>query len=209
MLRLFVIGVMFVFAADVGFAAPGPAAPSTPRTGGNEAAEKNYKAGLRHKDAAWVYEEKIAGTKKEEDRMPYVQFVQRTYKRAVEAFQKAVAHDPNFHEAYSSLGYVLRKTGDLDGALKAYDRALELNPTYSEAIEYRAEAYFELGRIEDAKKAYAILAGLHKPYAVRLLDFAEKWVAEQDNMALQKKVGTWAKEQRAALGKVDGWVEKW
>lgn len=209
MLRYIVIVGLLTLACEVGFAAPGPAAPSTPRTGGNEAAEKNYKAGLRHKDAAWVYEEKMAGTQKEEDRIPYAKFVLRTYKQAVEAFQKAVDHDPNFHEAFSSLGYVLRKTGDLEGALKAYDRALALNPTYAEAIEYRAEAYFELGRIEEAQKGYAILAGLHKPYAARLLDFATQWVGRQTDVAKQKKVTAWAKEQRAALGKVDGWVEKW
>ena len=189
-------------------AAPGGAAPRTPKIGENEVARGHFKEGLRHRDAAWVYEEKMAGTK-EEDRAPYARFIQMTYKRAVDEFEKAIEIDAKFHEAFSSLGYVLRKTGDLDGAMKAYDQALRLNPNYSEAIEYRAEAYLMQGRVEEMKKAYGVLAVLNRPYAARLLTFVNQWADGETDMDLAKSVRAWAAEKKGELGEVETFVEKW
>ena len=189
-------------------AAPGGAAPRDQRIGNSEDAEKHYKAGLRHRDAAWVYEEKIAGLKNEKERATYAQFVQRTYKRALAEFQKATELDPKFHQAFSSLGYVRRKTGDMEGALAAYGRALELNPNYTEAIEYRAEAHLELGRFEDVQAAFDILAVLNKPHAARLLQFAGQWASKQNDADLKTTVLGWVAEKKAALGEIEP-VEKW
>ena len=71
-----------------------------------------------------------------------------------DALRAAIANNPQLHEAYSSLGYALRKTGRFDESIEAYNRALQLNPSYSEAIEYRAEAYLALGRLDEVKAAY-------------------------------------------------------
>lgn len=201
--------VLVLVGYGLSFAAPGGSAPHEPRMGQNQAAEKHYKDGLRHRDAAWVYEEKMTGTKGEKERAAYAKFIQQTYKRAVVEFEKAIEQDSKFYQAYSSLGYVRRKTGDLQAALKAYDQALKLNPTYPEAIEYRAEAYFELGRIEEAQKAYTLLVSLNKPHASRLLEFAEKWVVDQSDVKVRTNVSEWTKEKRAELGDVKEWIEKW
>ncbi|MFT5367091.1 MAG: tetratricopeptide (TPR) repeat protein [Candidatus Latescibacterota bacterium] len=209
MLRYGLVMVMLLSVYGVGLSAPGDSAPRTPRVGQTQMAEKYYKEGLLHRDAAWVYEEKMAGTVEEKDRAPYAKFIQNTYKRAVAAFEKAVEEDPKFYQAYSSLGYARRKAGDLEAALAAYDLALSLNPTYSEAVEYRAEAYFELGRIEAAQKAYLILEKLNKPYASRLLAFAEKWVAGQESEETRVAVLTWVNKKRETLGDVKEQIEKW
>jgi tetratricopeptide (TPR) repeat protein len=203
---LVVVGVLIACCVE---AAPGGSAPRVPRTGQNQAAEKHYKEGLRHRDAAWVYEEKMAGTKTEKDRAAYAKFIQHTYLRALAEFEKAVENDDQFYQAYSSLGYVRRKTGNLVDALTAYDKALALSPTYAEAIEYRAEAYLELDRVEDAQKAFGILASLNKPYAARLLDFTEKWAQAHADQEVGHTMLTWVEEKREALGEVKDWVEKW
>lgn len=194
---------------SVSLAAPGGASPRTPHAGKNQKAEKYYMDGLRHRDAAWVYEEKMAGTVDEKDRAPYARFIQTTYRRAIEAFEKAIAEDPKFYQAFSSLGYVRRKTGDLEGGLEAYDMALNLSPSYAEAIEYRAEAYFELGRVDEAQSAYLVLTGLSKPYAARLLEFAEKWAQGSGSEKTRVAVLDWVKENRESLGNTKGFIEKW
>ena len=203
---LVVVGILVACCVE---AAPGGSAPRVPRTGQNMAAEKHYKEGMRHRDAAWVYEEKMAGTKTEKDRAAYAKFIRHTYERALSEFEQAIEMDDQYFQAYSSLGYVRRKTGNLVDALTAYDQALALNPTYAEAIEYRAEAYLELGRIEEAQKAYGILASLNKPYAARLLEFAEQWAQSHVDEQIQKDLLTWVQEKREALGEVKDWVEKW
>lgn len=203
---LVVVGLLLACRVE---AAPGGAAPRVPRTGQNQAAEKHYKEGLRHRDAAWVYEEKMAGTKTEKDRAAYAKFIMHTYERALAEFERAIENDDQYYQAYSSLGYVRRKTGNLTDALTAYDKALALNPTYAEAIEYRAEAYLELDRVGEAQKAYGILASLNKPYAARLLIFAEKWAQAHDDKKIQTDLLSWVKEKREVLGEVKDWVEKW
>jgi cytochrome c-type biogenesis protein CcmH/NrfG len=59
--------------------------------------------------------------------------------------------NPRLHEAFSSLGYAYRKTGDFDQALQAYERALVLAPGYAAAIEYQAEAHLGLNRTTETQ----------------------------------------------------------
>ncbi len=92
-------------------------------------------------------------------------------------FQRAVRNDPNMYQAYSELGFTLRKLGKYDESLAAYDKALELRGDYSPAIEYRAEAYLGLNRIEDAKQAYAILFAGDRPRADILMGAMKSYVA--------------------------------
>jgi tetratricopeptide (TPR) repeat protein len=200
-----------VICVGIGFfeAAPGGSAPRVPRVGNNPAAEKHYKEGLRHRDAAWVYEEKMSGTKTDKERDTYARFIQMTYERACLEFEQAVEADPDFYQAYSCLGYVSRKTGKMEAALIAYDRALSLSPTYAEAVEYRAEAYFLLGRLEEGQGAFDLLASLNKPYAARLLDFAQKWAESDAEEETGVAVLKWVGEKRESLGEVKTRIEKW
>ena len=196
--------ILMLMVSSNGIAAPGGPAPRKSKTSENEAALRHYREGLRHRDAAWVYEEKMAGTQGEE-RESYARFIQTTYRRALDEFRKATALDSTHYQAFSSLGYILRKTGDMDGALAAYDRALALNPNYAEAIEYRAEAHVMLGRVDDMKRAYGVLAELNRPHAARLLTFVTQWADRKDNAELR----AWAKKKKEALGEVEEFIEKW
>jgi len=188
--------------------APSKPAPRKPKEGQNEIAIRHHKEGLRHRDAAWVYEEKMSLTEGEE-RETYARFIQDLYNRALGEFVKATEQDSTYYQAFSSLGYVKRKTGDMDGALAAYNRALTLNPNYAEAIEYRAETYLIVGRVEDMKKAYGVLAALNRPHAARLLTFVTQWTDSATDADMATSLRTWASEQKEKLGEVKKFIEKW
>lgn len=158
-------------------APPAGAAPSVTRTP-QEVAEAAYNQGLKHRDKAWELEEKAAAAS-DGEREKLLGKARKQYEKAIPLFRNATERVPSFHQAYSALGYALRKTGDYDESLKAYDRALQLSPTYGEAIEYRAEAYLGLHRIEDAKKSYIQLFNLDRSLADQLMDAMEAWLEER------------------------------
>lgn len=87
--------------------------------------------------------------------------------------------NPRLHEAFSSLGYAYRKTGDFDQALQAYERALVLAPGYAAAIEYQAEAHLGLNRTTEAQQAYDWLFLNDPEKAQALLDAADEWMEQR------------------------------
>ncbi|MEA2238776.1 MAG: hypothetical protein QOC81_3500 [Thermoanaerobaculia bacterium] len=94
-------------------------------------------------------------------------------------FERAVKNDPSLYQAYSELGFTLRKMGKFDESLAAYDKSLALNPDYTPALEYRAEAYLGLNRIEDARKTYTGLFAADRPRADALLIAMKGFVASR------------------------------
>ena len=152
--------------------APTPQAPSlTPQ----QQAMIAYNEGLEHRKKAWKLEEEAAsgaGAKAEKKAMK----AQKAYKKAIGKFRTAVEQVPDFHQAFSSLGYSLRKTGQYQESLEAYDRALAIDPLYTQAIEYRGEAYLGLGRIEEAKGAYIQLFQSDRERAAELMTAMKRWL---------------------------------
>ena len=138
----------------------------------------DYNEGLEHRDRAWELEEEAAAAmgEKAEKKMAKAR---KSYEKAIRSFRAAVRQKPDFHEAWSSLGYALRKTGDYEGSLAAYDRALTLDASYVEAIEYRGEAYLGLNRIEDAKDAYMQLFRMDRERAAELMTAMKSWLNER------------------------------
>ncbi|RMF28848.1 MAG: tetratricopeptide repeat protein, partial [Candidatus Nitrosothermus koennekii] len=59
------------------------------------------------------------------------------YKEALEAFDKAIAIDPNFADAWNNKGVALAKLKRYEEALEAFDKALEINPKFAEAKNAR------------------------------------------------------------------------
>lgn len=169
---LLLVGLFCGDADGAGSSTKAPAGES----GSVEDAIRHFNQGIRHRNKAWDYEQKAEGVAKAEDRKAYDRIVAVEYEKAKEAFQKAISADKSMHQAHGSMGYVLRKLGDFEGALKAYATSLELKPDYDLAIEYRGEAYLDLDRLDDAFEAYERLKALDSRYASALVQATATWV---------------------------------
>ncbi len=182
---------------------PDPAPELTPE----QKAVKAYNGGLEHRNRAWKLEEEIAsteGAKAEKKAMK----AQKAYKKAIERFRTAVEEVPNFHQAHSSLGYALRKTGQYEESLAAYDRALAIDPRYAEAIEYRGEAFLGLDRAEEAKGAYMQLFQIDRERAAELMTAMKRWLDERRSDAGElseeaiESFATWVEERSELVAQV-------
>ena len=155
--------------------APAPAPVQTPEEAGKAA----YNLGLKHRDKAWGLEDKAKAATTDAEREKFLDKARKQYGKSIPLFETATEKIPSFYQAYSSLGYALRKTGDFEASLDAYDRALELAPFYGEAIEYRAEAYLGLGRLDEVKDAYMLLFAKERALADELMEAMQTWVEER------------------------------
>ncbi len=105
--------------------------------------------------------------------------IARGLENAAADFERATKNDPNLVQAFSELGFTLRKLGRYPESLAAYDKALDLQPGFSPAIEYRAEAMLGLNQLDEVKKAYVTLFGGDRPKADALMVSMKSWVAER------------------------------
>jgi len=81
----------------------------------------------------------------------------RTHERissALEAYDEALALQPQSAEAHTGRGLALRDAGRRHEALLEFHRALELDPRDGVAVLGLAETYRSLGRVEEARAAY-------------------------------------------------------
>lgn len=70
--------------------------------------------------------------------------------RAADLYRQAVELEPNNSGLYNNWGVVLRRQGDLQGAIRAYQRALELDPNLSAVYLNLGLAYLVERRWEEA-----------------------------------------------------------
>ena len=61
-------------------------------------------------------------------------FAHQEFPKAIEAFKKVLAADPNNPEAHSYMGFILVQAGHGDGALMAFDKALSQAPNFPMAL---------------------------------------------------------------------------
>jgi cytochrome c-type biogenesis protein CcmH len=61
-------------------------------------------------------------------------FARQDFPKAIEAFKKVLAADPNNPEAHSYMGFILVQAGHGDGALMAFDKALSQAPNFPMAL---------------------------------------------------------------------------
>lgn len=73
---------------------------------------------------------------------------------ALESFDRAIACEPGFADAYGNRANVLADMGRLGEAVVAFDRALALRPNNAEDICNRASVLADLGRLEEALAGY-------------------------------------------------------
>jgi protein O-GlcNAc transferase len=84
---------------------------------------------------------------------------------AVTAFNRALAVNPNFPDAYNNLGNALNAQGKLEDAISAYQTAIKLNPKYTEAYNNLAAIHISKNETNSAIVAYkkALAAAPHHP----------------------------------------------
>lgn len=70
---------------------------------------------------------------------------------AVDAYRRALARCPHFHDVRYRLGLALRELGRPDAALTEFRRVLRGNPRFLEAAVQRAVTLYSLGRTEVAR----------------------------------------------------------
>lgn len=72
------------------------------------------------------------------------------HQEAVLEFQEAVGMDPQFADAWNSLGETLRDRGDMDEAIRCYEKALAVQPDHGRAQYNLGETFCLAGRLNDA-----------------------------------------------------------
>ena len=92
---------------------------------------------------------------------------QQDFAEAVKHFGHATAINPNFANAFNSLGYAHRNNDDLDGAKAAFARYVELIPDEANPYDSYAELLMEMGEYDEAIENYrkAIELDPHFPSA--------------------------------------------
>lgn len=104
------------------------------------------------------------------------------YKKAVEAFEKAVKQDPKFAFAWDNLGLNYRRLNDFDKAIESYSKSLKIDPEGMMPLQNIAVAYQYKKEYKNAIDAYERLSkvdptnpevfyGIGTVYATNLKDF--------------------------------------
>jgi len=99
----------------------------------------------------------------------YLGYFDETQK-AIDFFHKAIRVDPEYSEAYNSLGYAHEKLGQYDVAIPYYKKALAnlLYANPAKAFVNMGRAYYRTGRYDEAatafKEAIKRAPGLDLPY---------------------------------------------
>ncbi len=179
--------------------ASGSSLRSTPQKTPKQKAVSYYKKGIKYRDKAWNYEEKAALETNEKKTAKLFKKAQKEYKKAIKKYRAAIKKVPAFYQAHSSLGYALRKTGDIEGSLLAYNESVKINPVYPEAIEYRAETYLQLNRFEEVKKAYMeLFEDYPREYSDQLMKAMAVWNEEYEQSSVEdaESFSKWFKERQ-------------
>jgi len=107
----------------------------------------------------------------------------KSLENAAADFQRAIKAESTMYQAYSELGFCLRKLGRYQESLDTYNKGLEIEPRWAPGIEYRAEAYLGLNKLDEAKAAYTTLFGGDRARADILFDSMKAWVTEHKTNA--------------------------
>ena len=76
------------------------------------------------------------------------------YKRAIEEFDRAIAHNPDYSPAYNNRGLAYGELGRNERAIEDFDRAIARDPANALAYYNRGRTYHGLGQYERAIEDY-------------------------------------------------------
>ena len=76
----------------------------------------------------------------------------KRYAEALPLLQQVLAQNGDDANAHNLLGFVYRKSGNLDAAFRHYEIALRLNPAHRGAHEYVGEAYLMVNNLAKAEE---------------------------------------------------------
>jgi tetratricopeptide (TPR) repeat protein len=114
--------------------------------------------------AAWSFPSRSAAATDPTYRAAIQLIDTQRFAEAVPLLKQVVVRDPGQADAYSELGFALRKLGDYAAALAYYRIALQLDPHHLGATEYLGELYAESGDLPNAEAQLARVAEIcHGP----------------------------------------------
>lgn len=93
---------------------------------------------------------------------------QRRFFEAAAALEEACEFDPEFADAYSNLGAVLRRLGDIEGAIAQFEEAIRVRPDF-------AAAYYNLGNAYGLKDDKTAAVEAYRAAITHRSDYAEAW----------------------------------
>ena len=91
---------------------------------------------------------------------------------AVACYRRALELQPDYAEAHSNLGNVLRDQGKLDEAIACCRRALELKPDFAEAHYNLGVAFKDQGKLDEAVACCRRAVELKPDFAERTTTWA-------------------------------------
>ena len=86
-------------------------------------------------------------------------------KKQLSCFEKVIQIDPNFVQAHSNLGVVLKELGEYQKAISCYEKAIKINPHYAEAYNNLGIALKELSKHQKAISCYEKAIKINPHYA--------------------------------------------
>jgi len=106
------------------------------------------------------------------------------YADAVASFERGLALNPRYPEAWSNRGVALTKLRRFDEALASHDRALAINPGYAEANYNEAHLRLLMGDFERGFPQYEWRAKMKG--APVMPDFGKPWWSGEEDLAGRK-----------------------
>ncbi len=83
------------------------------------------------------------------------------HNKSIEAYNKAIAINPNYKYAWFNKGNALTHLGEYDKAIKAYDRATAIDPYYKDAWNNKGIALWYLGEDDKAIETFDKIIALY------------------------------------------------
>ena len=99
------------------------------------------------------------------------------YSLAIQLFDNAIRHDPNYRLAYTFRGNAYERLGDIDSAIEDYSMMIELGWNRPVAYHIRAEAFELLGDFHSAIEDYSKMIEIDSSSSAAYIRRAEAYEA--------------------------------